>query len=443
MTDQQDAGRARRAARSGTAGLRRGGAWPHRGRWSRPVMVGDRSAPRPGQSGRLGRPGWPRDSGCSGQPADPAGPLLAPAGHLEAGQGGGGGHVERLDGPEQRDADGQVAALPDQPAQARPSPPSTRAIGSVGDRQVPERLRRRTRARPTTRPAAASAARAAGMPGTAATGRYSAAPAAAFSAAGVRPAARWRRVTRPVAPADTALRMTAPRLCGSVTPSSTTRNGAVPSGAGPPGCRGRLRERVGPGHHALRGVGEGQGVQLGPLHPADGHPAAPGQLQDLAPATRTDRCPRRPSGGAPGAVRARKSSRTAWRPSTCSPPSRTRRPAGQRPVPGWPGGLGRTARIERSPAASRRRAHLGISRATAKQATPSPTAEGPERLGPLGLDAHRRADDLESAAAPCPAGRGPAWGPRSRRSRRRCRSPSRRTRLAPPGPAGSVLSTPA
>ena len=45
--------------------------------------------------------------------------------------------------------------------------------------------------------------------------------------------------------------------------------------------KGRLRKRVGPGHHSLRGVAERQARQLGPGDPAHGHMGGPGQVQDL------------------------------------------------------------------------------------------------------------------------------------------------------------------
>ena len=67
------------------------------------------------------------------------------------------------------------------------------------------------------------------MPGTTAKGRCSTAPAAALATVGVTWAARWRGSTTPVAPAHSALRSSAPRLWGSVTPSRTSRNGAGPA----------------------------------------------------------------------------------------------------------------------------------------------------------------------------------------------------------------------
>ncbi len=51
------------------------------------------------------------------------------------------------------------------------------------------------------------------------------APAAALATVGVTWTARCRGRTTPVTPAEIAERSTAPRLPGSVTPSTTSRNG--------------------------------------------------------------------------------------------------------------------------------------------------------------------------------------------------------------------------
>ena len=65
-----------------------------------------------------------------------------------------------------------------------------------------------------------------------ATGMRAAAPALVFQAEAVMPAARRSGMTTPCAPKPAALRMTAPRLRGSVTWSSTTISGGSPiSGA--------------------------------------------------------------------------------------------------------------------------------------------------------------------------------------------------------------------
>ncbi len=64
---------------------------------------------------------------------------------------------------------------------------------------------------------------------TLATGTRAAAPAETFHAAAVTPAARRSGTTTPCAPNAPAERSTAPRLRGSVTPSSATTNGAAPA----------------------------------------------------------------------------------------------------------------------------------------------------------------------------------------------------------------------
>ena len=83
---------------------------------------------------------------------------------------------------------------------------------------------------PTTQmPAAFIASIAAGRPPTSAIGRYSIAPAAALVTVGVTCTARCLGSTTPVTPAHSAMRMSAPRFPGSVTPSTASRNGAPPS----------------------------------------------------------------------------------------------------------------------------------------------------------------------------------------------------------------------
>src|SRR5450755_198047 len=58
-------------------------------------------------------------------------------------------------------------------------------------------------------------------------GMYSRAPAAALATTSVRPTARRSGITMPPAPAACAVRVMAPRLCGSSNPSSTTNNCAA------------------------------------------------------------------------------------------------------------------------------------------------------------------------------------------------------------------------
>ena len=95
-------------------------------------------------------------------------------------------------------------------------------------------------------------ASAAGSPPTSAIGTCSTAPAAALATVGVTCTARWRGSTTPSTPAPSQQRSIAPRLPGSVTPSTATRNGARPGrrliSVGEVG----LGQRRGEGDHALR-----------------------------------------------------------------------------------------------------------------------------------------------------------------------------------------------
>ena len=67
-----------------------------------------------------------------------------------------------------------------------------------------------------------------------ATGMRAAAPALVFQAEAVMPAARRSGISTPCAPKPDALRMTAPRLRGSVTESSATISGFSPLAVGDP-----------------------------------------------------------------------------------------------------------------------------------------------------------------------------------------------------------------
>ena len=121
-----------------------------------------------------------------------------------------------------------------------------------------------------------------GSPPTRAMGRYSTAPAAALVTVGVTCTARWRGSTTPVTPAHSAERSSAPRLPGSVTPSTSSRNGTAAALAGQrPGPPARPRAARRPGQHALGRLGAGLGQQLRPGDVADGHPDAHGQLGDV------------------------------------------------------------------------------------------------------------------------------------------------------------------
>ena len=80
-----------------------------------------------------------------------------------------------------------------------------------------------------------------GSPGTSAIGTYSTAPADALATVGVTCTERCRGSRTPVTPAPSQLRMMAPRLPGSVTPSTATRNGGTARRR--PSTNSRLRGR--------------------------------------------------------------------------------------------------------------------------------------------------------------------------------------------------------
>ena len=85
-----------------------------------------------------------------------------------------------------------------------------------------------------------------------------------------------------MAPAHSAERSSAPRLPGSVTPSTATRNGGGPPGAGHGQVvEQRLGERRRLGQHALRRLAARLREELGPAHLAHRHPLGLGQLDDV------------------------------------------------------------------------------------------------------------------------------------------------------------------
>ena len=121
-----------------------------------------------------------------------------------------------------------------------------------------------------------------GRPPTSVIGRYSIEPAAALVTVGVTWTARWRGSTTPVTPAHSAERRSAPRLPGSVTPSTTSRNGCTPwRDADQQVVELDLGQRRRPGEHALRRLGAGGRRELGPAHIAHRHADALGQLGDV------------------------------------------------------------------------------------------------------------------------------------------------------------------
>ncbi len=115
----------------------------------------------------------------------------------------------------------------------------------------------------TQQPSCFARSRAAGRPPTTAIGRCSMAPAAALATVGVTWTARCRGNTMPVAPAPSAERSSAPRLPGSVTPSTATRNGGGPGPAGGHrSSRSVSSQRRRLGQHALGRLAAGLGLEL-------------------------------------------------------------------------------------------------------------------------------------------------------------------------------------
>ena len=113
------------------------------------------------------------------------------------------------------------------------------------------------------------------------------APAAAFATVGVTWTARWRGRTTPVTPAPSAERRSAPRLPGSVTPSTATRNGgrfADPAGEV---VELGLREGRGLGQHALGRLAAGLGVEALAADLLHGHAQVGGEVDDVGRAAVT------------------------------------------------------------------------------------------------------------------------------------------------------------
>ena len=106
-------------------------------------------------------------------------------------------------------------------------------MGSAAESPRSNRLWLAASSRPTTHtPAFRSRSTAVARPETTAIGMCSMAPAAALAAVGVMWTARWRGSTTPVAPAPSADRRIAPRLPGSVTPSTSDEERAAASRPG-------------------------------------------------------------------------------------------------------------------------------------------------------------------------------------------------------------------
>ena len=96
---------------------------------------------------------------------------------------------------------------------------------------------------------------------TATTGTVSAAPHAALATVALTPTARSLGTITACAPNASALRRQAPRLCGSVTPSSTSSSGGVVAGFEDVVQRHVRQRIVDDGHHALVAPVAGQRVE--------------------------------------------------------------------------------------------------------------------------------------------------------------------------------------
>ena len=122
---------------------------------------------------RSGR-AWPSKRLASAGHPGQAGPLT---GHVEAGDGSGGGDVEGRKRAVLGDGCQHVAPLSGQRGQAGPLRAEDQGHRLIAQRQLVERLARPPRPdRPSTPPWPTDAGRAAGMPATRAMGRYSTAP---------------------------------------------------------------------------------------------------------------------------------------------------------------------------------------------------------------------------------------------------------------------------
>jgi len=194
--------------------------------------------------------------------------------------------------------------------------------------------------RPTDHtPASAKRPSALGSPGTRVIRRCSMAPAADLVAAAVTPAARWRGSTTPVTPAHSADRRMAPKLPGSVTPSSSSRNGSRPEASG----WSRSSSSC-----SMRGWARASTPWGASVRATDSNlDRDTSRMVTLASSARSMMSSRIGAGSRSPAIRtsrvrrvpASNSSRTACRPSTWSPPRPFGGPFGWFPIgvlPRWP-----------------------------------------------------------------------------------------------------------
>ena len=166
-----------------------------------------------------------------------------------------------------------------------------------------------------------------------ATGTRAAAPADTFHAVAVTPAARRDGTTTPCAPKAAADRSTAPRLRGSVTPSSATSSAGAPASSA--ACQQVVGVRVVVGRHlqdeplVRRPAGRSGRARSG-WPPSAGCRASPPASATPAPGRRSSI--RSATYSAVAGTDARSASTTGLRPATHSgPPSRYGPAAGARP----------------------------------------------------------------------------------------------------------------
>ncbi len=364
------------------------------------------------------RPGRPDNR--QDPPIELAGCRLPGPGYLEAGQGRHPGHVERLDRSRQRDTDHHVAALAGEPAEAAVLPlraPGRWAPTPTADPTTTPVRRRRaqrsTRPRRPTRPGRPE------CPPPWHTARYSAAPAAAFSAAG--------RQTGGAVPADHQAGRAGADGGADHGPQVVRVGDAVENHEE----RHRRRPARSRGGRSSASSGKGSARASTPWGASDvamasswgrethrrRHPAGAGPIQDLGQRTSSVV----PSATTSWWVRrrpARNSSRTAWRPSTCSPPRPDEREAeddedaddARREAVDLPCALGAPRQIPPD-------------RCGAPLEEPGPEGRRrpprPEGAGLTGAPGGPRPDRRCPPAGPAPRGPRLAWPSRSPERRRR------------------------
>ena len=281
--------------------------------------------------------------------------------------------VERVDRPELGDRDDLGAPLAREPTE-----PSLLAADDERRRRRPRGRGRRWSASPpgasptVTTPARSRSRSAVGTPATALKRRCSIAPAAVLVAPGVSRTERCDGSTTPVTPAHSALRSSAPRFRGSVSPSQTKRNAAASPAPLDELVERRRRDR---GRTARRRPGGPRSAPRGRPVPARRRRRARGGPE---PRPRSRRAGRR----TPGPRRSRRGGSDAGRLRAARAPRADPRP-GRPPRPASPAWRrrrrGAPARPGRAPRRGRHGALRSSSSTTALAAIPSarPIAPSP------------------------------------------------------------------